>query len=95
MPTVAPITDMQRKGAALADQAMMSKEPIYLTRHGKAAVVLIDAAEYDRRMRYRDAIIEREECAYAGIQRGHEEIAQGKGISLSDALAAIECKLAG
>lgn len=94
MPAVAPITDMQRRGAALADQAIASKEPIYLTRHGKAAVVLIDAAEYDRRMRYRDAIVEREQQAYAGIMQGHAELAEGRGIPLADALAAIDERLA-
>ena len=34
MPSVLPITEMQRNSAALADEAMRTKEPIYLTRRG-------------------------------------------------------------
>ncbi len=86
MPVVVPVTEMQRNGAALTDEAMRTKEPIYLTRRGKSAVVLIDAEEFDRRMAYRDGIIAREERAYAGIMRGHEEIARGNGVPLSAAL---------
>ena len=51
MPTVLPVTELQRNTAALVDEAMRTKEPIYLTRRGKAAVVLLDAAEYDYRAR--------------------------------------------
>ena len=40
MPTVLPVTELQRNTAALTDEAMRTKEPIYLTRRGKAAVVL-------------------------------------------------------
>ena len=86
MPAVMPISEMQRNSAALADQAMRTKEPIYLTRHGKSAVVVIDAAEFDRRMAYRDALIAREERVLEGVMRGHQEIAEGRGVSLDDAL---------
>lgn len=89
MPKVVPVTEMQRNGAALTDEAMSSKEPIYLTRHGKSAVVLIDAAEFDRRMAYRDALVSREERAYEGIMRGHEELANGMGVGLDEALGAL------
>lgn len=70
MPTVLPVTELQRNTATLTDEAMRTKEPIYLTRRGKAAVVLLDAAEYDREMNYRRAIVEREESVRAGISRG-------------------------
>lgn len=92
MPSVLPITEMQRNGAALADEAMRTKEPIYLTRRGKSAVVIIDAAEFDRRMAYRDAIVEREQDVFAGIMRGHAEIAAGGGVPLGDALERLDAK---
>ncbi len=87
MPAVKPITEMQRNSAALADEAMRTKEPIYLTRHGKSAVVVIDAQEFDRRMSYRDAIANREQAVYAGIMQGHQEIENGEGVPLVDVLA--------
>ena len=86
MPIAVPISEMQRNGAALADQAMRTKEPIYLTRHGKSAVVMMDAAEFDQRMAYRDAIVAREQRAFEGIMRGHREIAEGKGLTLEKSL---------
>lgn len=87
MPVVAPISEMQRNGAALTERAIKTKEPIYLTKHGKSAVVLMDADEFDRRMSYRDAIAQREQERYEGVMRGHREIECGDSISLDDALA--------
>lgn len=92
MPTVLPVTELQRNTAALTDEAMRTKEPIYLTRRGKAAVVLLDAAEYDREMSYRKAIIEREKSVYAGITRGHDELRRGESASLDEALSQLADK---
>ena len=92
MPQVLPITEMQRNGASLADEAMRTKEPIYLTRHGRAAVVVMDAAEFDRRMAYRDAIAEREQRRYEGIVSGLSEIESGAGVPLEDALAQLDAR---
>ena len=92
MPTVLPVTELQRNTAALTDEAMRTKEPIYLTRRGKAAVVLLDAAEYDREMSYRKAIIEREKSVYAGISRGHVELRRGESASLDETLSQLEDK---
>lgn len=87
MPTVLPVTELQRNTATLTDEVMRTKEPIYLTRRGKAAVVLLDAAEYDREMSYRKAIAEREERVRAGISRGHGELERGDSVPLGESLA--------
>lgn len=92
MPTVLPVTELQRNTAALTDEAMRTKEPIYLTRRGKAAVVLLDAAEYDREMSYRKTIIEREKNVYAGISRGHDELGRGESASLDETLSQLADK---
>lgn len=92
MPTVLPVTELQRNTAALTDEAMRTKEPIYLTRRGKAAVVLLDAAEYDREMSYRKAIIEREKRVREGIARGHDELARGESSSLDETLSQLADK---
>lgn len=87
MRTVLPVTELQGNLAAFVDEAMQTKEPIYLTRRGKAAVVLLDAAEYDREMSYRKAIIEREKRVYEGIAQGHNELARGESFSLDETLS--------
>lgn len=92
MPVVAPISEMQRNSAALTERAMETKEPIYLTRHGKSAVVLMDAEEFDRRMSYRDAIAQREQERYEGIMRGHREAEKGQLVPLGDALDQLDAK---
>ena len=92
MPTVLPVTELQRNTAALTDEAMRTKEPIYLTRRGKAAVVLLDAAEYDREMSYRKAIIEREKRVCEGITRGYDELGRGELASLDETLSELADK---
>ncbi len=92
MPVMVPVSEMQRNGAALTEEAMRTKQPIYLTKRGKSAVVLLDADEYDRQMAYRDAILAREERIRAGIAQGHEEVLQGKTVKLGDALAQLDAK---
>lgn len=90
MSVVKPITEMQRNSAALVNEAMALKEPIYLTRRGQSAVVLMDAAEFDARMDLQSRLYEREMRSLDGIMRGHEEIAQGRGIPLEDVLAEMD-----
>ena len=51
MPTIKPVSELQRNAASLVREAMETKEPIYLTKNGSAAVVLLDAEEYDRQMK--------------------------------------------
>ena len=92
MPTVLPVTEPQRNTVALTDEAMRTKEPIYLTRRGKAAVVLLDAAEYDREMSYRKAIIDREKRVCEGITRGHDELGRGESASLDETLSQLADK---
>ena len=92
MPTVLPVTELQRNTAALTDEAMRTKEPIYLTHRGKAAVVLLDAAEYDREMSYRKAIIGCEKRVYEGITQGHNELRCGESASLDETLSQLADK---
>ncbi|MDO4849277.1 MAG: type II toxin-antitoxin system prevent-host-death family antitoxin [Coriobacteriia bacterium] len=92
MPVTVPVSEMQRNGAALTEEAMRTKQPIYLTKRGKSAVVLLDAEEYDRQIAYRDAMLAREERILAGISRGHEEVRQGKTVKLEDALSQLDAK---
>lgn len=51
MPTIKPISELQRNYSEIVREAMETKEPIYLTRNGASAIVVIDAETYDRQQR--------------------------------------------
>lgn len=92
MPTVLPISEMQRNAAALTEQANRTKEPIYLTKHGKASVVLIDAAAYDEAMTFQKALYEHERRVYEGVMKGHAEIEAGLGVPAEEVFAELDAK---
>lgn len=92
MPTVLPISEMQRNAATLTEEANRTKEPIYLTKHGKASVVLIDAAAYDETMSFQKALYEHEKRVYEGIMKGHAEIEAGKTVSLEEVETKLKAK---
>lgn len=48
MPAVASLSEFNRNQTALIDTLEKTQEPIYLTRNGKASVVVMDAAAFDR-----------------------------------------------
>lgn len=71
---------------------MESREPIYLTRRGCKAVVLVDADEYGRpagseRARLRAALDTKD-----GVERGYRDIAGGRTAHLDDALDQLEAR---
>ena len=47
MPTIKPVSELQRNTAAIVKEAMETKEPIYLTKNGTSSVVILDARTYD------------------------------------------------
>lgn len=80
MPTIKPISELQRNTASLVREAMETKEPIYLTKNGSASVVLLDAHEYDRQLQayeqlWRDYVV-------ASVELGREQHEAGKSVSL-------------
>lgn len=92
MPMVVPVSEMQRNGAELVNRAMESKEPIYLTRRGYKAVVLVDADEYDRLAdAERDRVLKALETR-EGIERGHRDVADGRTVTLDEALQKLASK---
>lgn len=86
MPTVVPVSEMQRHGADLVKEAMSTKEPIYLTRRGYKSVVLIDAETYDKLAEAELARVRRALATKDGIDRGHQDVVEGRTVPLEDAL---------
>lgn len=85
MPHVMPVSDLQRNFKAVAEACAQSKEPVYLTRNGYPALVIMDAQAYEEEESLKQLIYEREMRTYEGIMRGHEQIERGDVVSLAEA----------
>lgn len=86
MPTVKPISEIQRNMAAITRECKETKQPIYLTKNGSATLVVMDAEAFDREMSLHQAVLEREERVSRAIMRGMEDELAGRVRSLDDAL---------
>ena len=87
MPTVASLSEFNRNQTTLIDTLEKTQEPIYLTRNGKASVVVMDAAAFDRMMSVKERAQKCEMDVYQGLMRGYADVLEGK---TSDAKSAIE-----
>ncbi len=85
MPTVIPISELQRNMSAIAEECRETQQPIYLTKNGKASLVVMDAKTFDREMAVHRDVLDREERVYRAIMRGREDELAGRVRSLAQA----------
>lgn len=85
MPKVMPVSDMQRNFKAVADACAESKEPVYLTRNGYPALVVMDAKAYEEEKDLRQLTYEREMRILNAAMEGREQINQGRSTTLEEA----------
>lgn len=78
MPTVKPISDLQRNMAAITSECQETKQPIYLTKNGSATLVVMDAETFDREMAVHKAVLDREDRVFRAIMRGREDELAGR-----------------
>ena len=90
MPVVLPVSELQRNMGAIADRCHESGQPIYLSKNGKASLVVMDAAEFDRRIATLDRLREHEERVQRAISRGYDDLVNGRVRSLAQAKADVE-----
>jgi prevent-host-death family protein len=76
---IVPVTDFRQDAAAILNRVTKSREPLVITRRGRAAAVLVSIDEHDRS--------EHERQLLYLLARGEAEIAAGKGHDLDDVLA--------
>ena len=76
---IVPVTDFRQDAAAILNRVAKTKEPLVITRRGRAAAVLVSIDEHDRSEHERQLL-------YA-LARGEAEIAAGKGHGLDEVLA--------
>ena len=76
---IVPVTDFRQDAAAILSRVTKSKEPLVITRRGRAAAVLVSVQEHDRAEHERELL-------YL-LARGEAEIAAGEGHDLDEVLA--------
>jgi prevent-host-death family protein len=81
------LSNFKRNTGEFIQQMKETGQPVVLTIHGKAEVVVQDAKSYQRLLE----ATERAE-AIAGIRRGLESIERGEGVPLEEAAAKIRRK---
>lgn len=85
MPTVKPISELQRNMAAITNECQTTKQPIYLTKNGSATLVVMDAEAFDREMSVHNDVLDREERVFRAIMRGREDELAGRVRTLEQA----------
>lgn len=85
MPTVKPVSDLQRNMAAITNECRETKQPIYLTKNGSATLVVMDAEAFDREMAVHNAVLDREDRVFRAIMRGREDELAGRVRTLDQA----------
>lgn len=92
MPAVASLSEFNRNQTAVIEKLEETQQPLYLTRNGRASVVVMDAAAFDRAMSYREEARRREIEVYQGLMRGYEDVLAGKTSDARSALAELREK---
>ncbi len=83
---IIPVTKVRDNLSAIIDRARETKRPIVVTQNGSAAVVILDAAQYQKDMDERDLL--------RGILAGEDAIRRGHVLSHEDVEAALDQVLA-
>ena len=79
------VSELRRDTARLVDRARKSRQPLVITRRGRAAAVMVSVESYQRS--------EHERALLRALLRGQAEIASGRGHALDDVMADADCLL--
>ena len=90
MPAIRPITDLQRNLKEVASLVEDEHKPVYLTRNGRAVMVLVDADTYDEEMELARQVRVREERISHSIQRGLDDLRHGRTTPMEEAFEEVE-----
>lgn len=89
MPAVTSLSDFNRNQSEVISRLSETEEPLYLTRNGKSAVVVMDAEAFDRAMSFRNEVHEREMSVYRGLLRGYQDVQEGGTSDAKSAFARV------
>ena len=82
MPVIIPITDLRQDAAGALDRVRRSRDPVVITRRGRAAAVMLSMEAYEHG--------ERERLILRMLATGERDIGKGKGRELAAVLAEAE-----
>jgi prevent-host-death family protein len=87
MPIMRPAADLQRNINEIYELCESSSEPVYITKNGRAKLVVMDVETYETRMSLERRVYEREMRVAEGIRKGWEEIKRGEYVTLDEIIA--------
>jgi prevent-host-death family protein len=79
IPNIIPITDLRQDATAIIKRVAASREPIVITRRGRAAAVMVSTETYEHSQHELELL--------RLLARGEKEIEAGKGYDLDAVLA--------
>lgn len=85
MPKIRSLSEFNRNQIALIDELRECGEPMYLTRNGRAAVVVMDADAFDRFANSRDVARENEMRIYESLMEGYRDYLEGRVVDADEA----------
>ena len=89
MPAAESLSEFNRNQSQVISRLAETGEPLYLTRNGRNAVVVMDAEAFDEAMSFRNEVREREMSVYADLLKGYEDVQAGRVSPASSAFARI------
>lgn len=87
MPLTKSASELQRNIGSIYELCRESREPVYITRNGKADLVVMDASAFDERDTLQRATYEREMRLHDTIMRGWVQAQAGELKPLSQVRA--------
>lgn len=85
MPRMESLAEFNRNQTTTLNRLKETGEPIYLTRNGRAAAVIMDPEVFDRAVSFRKRVEESEMRTYAGLLCGYEDVQAGRVVSAEEA----------
>lgn len=86
MPIIRTASDLQRNISEIYELCENSPEPVYITRNGKADLVVMDARAYEVHDKLRREVYDYEAALKQRLMAAYEEAKAGKVTPLNDAL---------
>ena len=90
MPVTIPVSELQRNFKSTLDRCERSSEPLYLTRNGKASLVVMSADAFDERMSELETARSLGSRVKDDIIRGYEDYLAGRRLPADEAFDAVE-----
>ncbi|MCI9129866.1 MAG: type II toxin-antitoxin system Phd/YefM family antitoxin [Eggerthellaceae bacterium] len=86
MPTIRTASDLQRNISEIYELCENSPEPVYITRNGKADLVVMNARSYEIHEQLRREVFDYEMTLKERLMAAYEDVKAGRVVPLEEAL---------